>query len=216
MSIIKPHGANTDDSVFEKVFELLHIPKNIEKIKNKLGNDNTNFSTFNIKQIKDFLQLFYYFIVCYSKACFKKNADWKHTKSLMKGFFNYTLANSTNTHTKLLKIQSDLNGYRNKYKDSLKNGIPFWTIDNICKFIHFTEFNIKLICNEIHVPVITISPNILELIKKYKEIYPTPVKKSSLINYEVFQKLQKEYSSLQESSSKLITIELHGSQNYQS
>jgi len=221
-TIRKPRGASTDDSVYEKVIELLSTPEIVEKIKVKLGNDNPNFSKFNIQQINDFLQLFYYFIVCYSKSCFKKKAEWDKPmyndsgRSRLEGLFNYILANSMNTHTKLLDIQSELYKYRNRYKYALKYGITFWTIDNICKFIRFTETNIKLICNEISMPVINIAPNISELVKKYNEIYPVPVKKSSLINYEVFQQLQQEHSSLLENNSNLITIELHGSRTYSS
>ena len=76
-------------------------------------------------RIADFLNLFYYFIICYSKKCFKRFSVWDTSRWNKKNQyssltiesikFNYELANEFNSHGRLLEIQKRMNQYRQEF-----------------------------------------------------------------------------------------------------
>lgn len=148
------------------------------------------------QKIADLLNIFYYVIICYSKMCFKKNADWRkeynvytHYKNKKKytmgNTFDYDLANYLNSHTILLNIQKQLCVYRKQYYEIKHTYNP----DNdkhesLCKYVntkYFTDnkkqeiidfINESLydIIKYITPPVTLISTDIKAKIDKYKTI----------------------------------------------
>ena len=142
--------------------------------------------------IADFLNLFYYFIICYSKKCFKKYGLWqsfKTTKSLSHKIikFNYELANENDTHGKLLEIQQRMNQYRQEYKNNLDNYSLYYTNDKKREMVLFIEESLNLICTDIQEPVILTSYDIKAKIDKYTTDIREKQKrkKSSKLNYAV-------------------------------
>ena len=94
---------------------LIESNKGVQKQRCKLTDfDDSIYDALSSKvniddknKIADFLDLFYYFIICYSKMCFKKHALWEskyvyftHYKTkkayIIGNTFNYQLANDTN------------------------------------------------------------------------------------------------------------------------
>jgi hypothetical protein len=117
-----------DDEIFDKLSVLL---SNELKIK-----------------ISDFLNLFYYFIICYSKTCFKKNANWYNKRKLSNQgiLFNYDIANENDCHAKLLAIQSKMYIFRKEYQSKLNRKETYFTenkINEIKDFITPTEKKIE-------------------------------------------------------------------------
>ena len=142
-------------------------------------------------RIADFLNLFYYFIICYSKTCFKRNAKWtKYKKNLQNGLFSYDIANSNNSHKQILDIQSIMYRYRDQFS---KKGDLFFTDDKIKEIKQFIDESLDLLCNDIQEPVQLISSDVIEKIKKYKgekqERDHKHPKKSTKLNYDVIAKL---------------------------
>jgi len=142
--------------------------------------------------IADFLNLFYYFIICYSKKCFKKHGLWQSfttTKSLSHKIikFNYELANENDTHGKLLEIQQRMNQYRQEYKNNLENYSLYYTNDKKREMVLFIEESLNLICTDIQEPVILTSYDIKAKIDKYTTDIREKQKrkKSSKLNYAV-------------------------------
>lgn len=149
--------------------------------------------------ITDFLNLFYYFIVCYSKKCFKKHANWRSSryKSTFKSLtqeehkFNYELANDNDTHVKLLEIQRRMYHYRKEFKQAAEHSKIYLTSDKQRELITFIQESIDLICTDIQEPVIFISFDIKTKIIKYSADLKTrqKQKKSTKLNYAVLEAL---------------------------
>jgi hypothetical protein len=148
------------------------------------------------EKIADLLNIFYYFIICYSKMCFKKNADWhkeykvfthykNKKKYTMGNTFDYDLANDLNSHTILLKIQKQLYVYRKQYHeikhthnpDNIKNESIFqyatttyFTDDKKQEIIDFINESLYDIVKFITPPVKIISADVQAKLDKYKTI----------------------------------------------
>jgi len=146
--------------------------------------------------IADFLNLFYYFIICYSKKCFKKYGLWQSSRTnkllshkIIK--FNYELANENDTHGKLLEIQRCMNQYRQEYKTAVDNCKLYYTNDKKREMVLFIEESINLICTDIQEPVILTSYDIKAKIDKYtKDLSEKQKRKKSLkLNYAVLDTL---------------------------
>jgi len=141
--------------------------------------------------IDDFLHIFYYLIVCYSKRCFRYNGNWKsHHKLFQLNIpvnFDYELSNKTSTHSKLLYIQKQMFKYRLEYEafSNISEKLLF-TPAYCSKFITFINDSLILFVNEIIKPIKHISPTIMHLILKYNnlETIQNTSKKSMLINYD--------------------------------
>jgi hypothetical protein len=129
--------------------------------------------------ISDFLNMFYYFIICYSKTCFKKTANWDlYNKSFneKKAYtfgkvFDYETANILDAHTKLLSIQKKMYDYRNDFgKDTVKDKAQrtrFWLRNQPSDIMEFINYSLRTMCNVISQPVLLISQDIK---KKWKNI----------------------------------------------
>jgi hypothetical protein len=177
----------TDDTVFNDLGEHASIE---EKIK-----------------IADLLNLFYYFIICYSKNCFKKDAEWNfkykyfthyQTKKYYQtgNTFDYHIANELQSHTTLLKIQRQLNIHRKDYFklkrecNSNMNMVrtQYLTDERKTEMLDFIHESLYDIINFVAKPVKLVSTDIQAKINKYKDIRsktrPTIPLKTSKINYD--------------------------------
>jgi hypothetical protein len=166
-----------NDDVFNKLAELV---SDEDKIK-----------------IADFLNLFYYFIICYSKKCFKKHCIWKSSRYKKNNYsktkilyndeihFNYQLANDYDSHSKILEIQRSMNQYRQEFKLSIDNKITYHSDHTIKAIMLFIEDSLEIICTVVQEPVILISYDIKNKIVKYKNTLENKkkTKKSLKINY---------------------------------
>lgn len=151
------------------------------------------------EMISDFLNLFYYFIVCYSKKCFKKNAIWQSSRkksnytslSHEEIKFNYELANENESHCKLLEIQRHMHRYRQEYKYSTEHGKLYLTYEKQREIKQFIQESIDMICTDIQEPVILTSYDIKTKISKYTEEHTERQKhkKSPRLNYSVLEAL---------------------------
>jgi hypothetical protein len=147
--------------------------------------------------IADFLNLFYYFIICYSKKCFKKHGDWQTSKyklSKEELHFNYKLANEYDSHSKLLEIQQRMNQYRKDYKYAEDNGKLYLNDDRKREIILFIEESLAIICTDVQEPVIFTSYDIKSKIAKYSNDIRDMKerkkhKKSPKLNYAVLAEL---------------------------
>jgi hypothetical protein len=148
------------------------------------------------EKIADLLNLFYYFIICYSKTCFKKYANWDskykynhHNKSnklyLAGNTFDYKTANALNSHSKLLEMQMRLYYYRKQYQEGATFRNNYWTKHKINEIMDFIDKSLGQMVNFISVPLKLISPDITEKINKYKYMEAKIQKPSALINYDV-------------------------------
>lgn len=151
------------------------------------------------EMISDFLNLFYYFIVCYSKKCFKKHANWRSSryKSTFRSLtqeeikFNYELANDNDSHAILLEIQRRMHRYRQEYKKTIAQRKIYLTSDKQRELTTFIQESIDLICTDIQEPVIFVSLDIKTKIAKYTANLKTRQKhkKSKKLNYAVLEAL---------------------------
>ena len=144
------------------------------------------------KMIADFLNLFYYFIVCYSKKCFKKHGVWQSSRYKYKAnyntsvvgntsvlgnttlpheaiLFNYEIANDNDSHGKILEIQRRMNLYRQEFKYAEDIGKLYLTNDKTREMTLFIEESLEIICTDIQEPVILTSYDIKSKIDKYTE-----------------------------------------------
>ena len=153
--------------------------------------------------IADFLNLFYYFIICYSKKCFKKHGDWQTSKyklSQEELHFNYERANEYDSHSKLLEIQRRMNLYRQEFKYAEDTGKLYLNDDRKREIILFIEESLVIICTEIQEPVIFTSYDIKSKIAKYSNDIRDMKerkkhKKSPKLNYAVLEALGLDVSS---------------------
>jgi hypothetical protein len=167
---------NLDDSIFNTLAELVD---GVEQ-----------------EKISDLLNIFYYFIICYSKMCFRKDANWDNEyklfthyknkkKCTMGNTFDYDLANTLNSHSILLNIQKKLYSYRKQFfqiksSDSLNGVRPdirtqyvitkFFTDEKKQEILDFINESLYDITKFITPPVKLISSDINAKINKYKNI----------------------------------------------
>ena len=191
--------------------------KNCSKTDNAVFDDLESHISLSAEQkdkLPDLLNLFYYFIIYYSKNCFRKNADWdfkykykyKHHQksnklyrvgntllsntSVLGNTFDYDKANSLNAHGILLKIQKQLNHYRKHYPETKIFRDRFWTPNKISEIITFIDKSLEQMVNIIAVPLKLISTDITEKLNKYKYLglkgeNKIHKKKSAFINYDI-------------------------------
>lgn len=160
------------------------------------------------EKIADFLNLFYYFIICYSKKCFKKNGLWQTSKWKANGIcktlsrediqFDYDLANENDSHSKILEIQRRMNAYRQEYKYAKDHDKLYLNDDNDKKreILLFIDESLEMICTDIQEPVIMTSYDIKAKVAKYtNEIKQRKkYKKSPKLNYAVLEALGIDFS----------------------
>ena len=194
----------TDDSVFDDLAEYV-----IEEDKYK---------------ISDFLNLYYYFIICYSKTCYKRTANWhdnyryyKYRGKMYKHFssaFDYNLANETHSHQVLLKIQGEMFNIRKKYKldDIARNN--FWDFDTVKFIMEFINQSLYYLCNIIADPVLLLSNDIKTKIEKYKHL--KPFKTSSKCDFNALNKIIGPFNPLENSTHNMIEVCLGSSYIYES
>lgn len=151
---------------------------------------------------QDFLDIFYYLIVCYSKVCFKRYANWRHHNSQWKqsnktpfktqSIFDYELANETRSHELLLSIQYKMFKYRKTFATNRESLSELITPEFIVEYNIFTKDSLTKFADIIIKPVRIVRANILELLEKYSEIPKEgeqPNKKSRYINYDALQRV---------------------------
>jgi hypothetical protein len=147
--------------------------------------------------IADFLNLFYYFIIYYSKTCFKKNALWTHKKYIKREdiLFRYELANELDSHAKLLHIQKTMNDYRKEYTDVISKKKIYFTESKKDDLIIFIKESIAYLCTDIYDPIVFASEDIKIKIYRYRDNAIEQQKKkkktqlSPKLNYEIIDKL---------------------------
>jgi hypothetical protein len=170
-----------------------------DEVFNKLGD---MIAMDKKEMIADFLNLFYYFIICYSKKCFKKDGIWQSSKyNFNKNTyklsshelipFNYKFANENQSHYKILEIQRRMNRYRQEFKYSIDNKKIFLTDEKTREILLFIEESLEIICTDIQEPVILISYDIKAKISKYTEYLQKrkKSKKSTKLNYAALEAL---------------------------
>lgn len=149
--------------------------------------------------IADFLNLFYYFIICYSKTCFKKHALWvqKDKKYMQReeNLFRYSLANELDSHAKLLRIQKVMNDYRKEYADVTSKHKLYFTESKKHEIMGFVKESVELLCTDIYDPVVLTSDDVKIKIHRYRDDAIEQQKKkkktqrSPRLNYAVIDKL---------------------------
>ena len=146
------------------------------------------------EMISDFLNLFYYFIVCYSKKCFKKNGIWQHSRHKLSQEaikFNYELANENESHNKILDIQRRMYKYRQEFKYAIDNKKAYFIDDKTREIELFIRESLDIICSDIQEPVIFTSYDIKTKVAKYTTNLKerNKHKKSQNLNYTVLEAL---------------------------
>ncbi len=131
---------------------------------------------------KDFLRLFWYCKLKYARNFFRYRCDFKNKKFIMTRM-NYEFADENRTPDTFLDIQKQINVYR-KYlrKDEWSHHIQLEYIDHVNTWM-------KLIVQEIVVPIPDIPTKYQDIIDKYNKKYVEKKKKSSRINYEALKQL---------------------------
>lgn len=118
-------------------------------------------------KLTDFTSLFYYFIICYSRTCFKKDAHWTIKYKGSSRYFDYETANDIDSHGTLLQIQHQMYEYRRQYSLGKHNFYTYSKIqeinafanDGLYNFIHFIMPTVKLI-----------APDVMTKLNKYSDI----------------------------------------------
>lgn len=193
-SSVTLRSVHPDDSVFNDLAD--HVNED-DKIK-----------------ISEFLNLYYYFIICYSKTCYKRTANWNdHYKYYMwhgkrykhfGGAFNYDLANETQSHGILLKIQHDMFELRKSYDIDENARYKYWTNTMITFVMGFINQSLYDLCNVIADPVRIICDDIRIKLLKYKSL--KPYRKSSKCDFNALIKIVGPVSPLNKPSSNMIEL----------
>lgn len=168
----------------------------------KIKHDNSIFEDLKYKlnesqreELEDFLDIFYYLIVNYSKNCYKYWSRWqKNKKTWNKNFipnFDYEGANLNNSHKDLLEIQKQMFTYRNQYRQKTNPKEEIFTTEFINNITTFINESLHIFYTSVINPLNYINPNILTKLKHYNSIYIKKPKKSNKINYDVLENLIK-------------------------
>jgi hypothetical protein len=165
-------------------------------------------------KISEFLNLYYYFIICYSKTCYKRTANWNdnykyymwHGKRYKHfgGAFNYDLANETQSHGILLKIQHDMFELRKNYDIDENARYKYWTNTMITFVMGFINQSLYDLCNVIADPVRIICDDIRIKLLKYKSL--KPYRKSSKCDFNALIRIVGPVSPLNKPSSNMIEL----------
>jgi len=190
-----------------------HTGNGIIKVKTKtikeysknrwIENNDTVYNELSIKvndedkkKITDFLNMFYYFIICYSKACFKKNANWNiryessiHYKTQrpyrIGNTFDYSTSNELHSNQILLSIQHKITFYRKEYLTFINKSIYLNAL-KITEMMVFINESIYQLCTTIAEPLKVLSTDIQLKINNYKNVKQQQII-SKKINYEALQ-----------------------------
>ncbi len=165
-----------------------------------ISHDNTIFTdikskltAYQIQQVDDFKDIFYYLIINYSKSCYKYGSNWKQKKKTWnKKFipnFDFEGANFTTSHDDLLEIQKQMITYRNNYNKFLAPKNNMFTKEFVTTFVNFINESLHIFYISVITPIKYINPNIMEKLKYHNNIYIKKPKKSNKINYEKLQEL---------------------------
>jgi hypothetical protein len=138
-------------------------------------------------EISDFLTLFYYFITCYARLCFRKNAIWYDNKSYRNFRVDYGCLEVNKPHEKIKEIQTRMRIYRQEYKLAFNKGQIYLTSEKQRELELFIKESLIILCTDIEEPILDKSPEIRTIISKYQdEIRQTKKhKKSPKLNYAV-------------------------------
>jgi len=145
--------------------------------------------------MNDFLKIYYYFIVCYSKNCYKKYARWQ-SKYNKKYIFVYSTLDNSMAQKQILEIQTKIINYRKEYKQTDEK--QYFNQDKIKEILTFAKNSINLCCTDIREPVKFISTEINALLQFYKQKIDNEKeenhqdkkqKKSQKLNYAVLEEL---------------------------
>jgi hypothetical protein len=143
---------------------------------------NSKLSSENAILNNDFLTLFWYCKLKYARNFFRYKSEFKN-KKYIKTRMNYDYADDNNTPDKFLAIQKKINTYRLHIRQDN------WYEEIEKEYIDFLNESIKIIVDEIVVPIFDIPERYQEIIEKYKKKYLNYRKKSSKINYDSLRKL---------------------------
>uniref|UniRef100_A0A6C0HMT6 Uncharacterized protein n=1 Tax=viral metagenome TaxID=1070528 RepID=A0A6C0HMT6_9ZZZZ len=160
-----PTNFNTDDIVFEQI--------------------ETQLTEQQIKISHNFIDVFYYLIVSYSKSCFKRHGNWKHHNYQWQiktsAVFDYKLANDNLCHRKLLDIQRKMQTYRKDYlhlqNEQKKNTINSLYTKNTQHTYITIEFQRKLFTNKYVADYIEFAKDSL---RQFSDIIIKPIKLHNL------------------------------------
>lgn len=179
---------DSDNKNVENYINISHDNSIFEDIKSKL-------TPYQIQQIDDFKDIFYYLIINYSKNCYKFGYNWTHKKKIWNTKyvpnFDYEGANYTTSHDDLLDIQKQMIKYRNDYKILQEPKTNIFTKDFINTFVNFINESLHIFYTSIISPIKYINPNIMEKLQYHNNIYIKTPKKSNKINYNVLEELIK-------------------------
>jgi hypothetical protein len=193
------------DAPCEKVNIIVDKPEQVRFTNNykNLNHDDTVFYEFKKRMpetthamIDEFLHIFYYLIVCYSKHCFKRDANWvkhNHIWNIKKpSIFNYTVANDLMAHQKLLTIQSKMYEYRATYLKVYATPSDMFIKGTINEFEKYVGHSLYTFATDIISPIQFANREILALLQKYKDekYKPAPAFKSARLNYDALAKIQ--------------------------
>lgn len=172
----------------EDYVDIKHDNSFFEHIKYKL-------SPFQIQQVDDFKNIFYYLIINYSKNCYKYGSNWiSKSKTWNKKFipnFDFEGANCTSSHDDLLRIQKQMFKYRNDYKKLPEPKNIIFTKEFVDTFVNFVNESLHIFYTSVINPLNYVNPKIMEKLKHYNNIYNQVPKKSNKINYNVLEELIK-------------------------
>ena len=130
----------------------------------------------------DFIKLFNYLITCFTQNSLRKtNYIFKKGR---KYDFDYKVMEEHDSMNSILSIQQKFPYYRSGLRSG--NSQNF-----ITQYVSFMNESLQKLCTDIYMPVKGISFDIMRLIRKYSDIFSEEKKhrKSSKINYEVFEAL---------------------------
>ncbi len=166
-----------------------------------ITHDNSIFEDIKYKltpyqkeQLDDFIDIFYYLIINYSKNCYKYNPDlvmktnsWSAKKFIPN--FDYSGANKHSSHSDLLEIQKQMFEYRKQYKKYPEPKQNIFTKDFTDQIINFINESLHIFYVSVINPIRYINPNIMTKLKYHNEKYLGTPKKSDKINYERLKEL---------------------------
>ncbi len=143
---------------------------------------NSKLSSDNAILNNDFLTLFWYCKIKYARNFFRYNSEFKN-KKYIKTRMNYDYADDNGTPDKFLAIQKKINKYRLHIRQDN------WYEDIEKEYIDFLKESMKIMVNEIVVPIFDIHEKYQEIIDKYKKKYLNQRQKSPKLNYDALRKL---------------------------
>lgn len=152
-----------------KHFNELYVHKNDRMLK------NMTTSMEDRQKINDFLELYYYAVICYSNKCFKtySNKRLKNTWTLKYKTFDYNLCDEYDSGTIMIKLQKKMNKYRSEY-DQRDMRYEYYTEEKKMELLKFVNDGIYELIEFLIPPIYGAYSKFKDIIDKYKYV----VKKS--------------------------------------